>query len=219
KAWALLLRGAMVRGPGVRFGVAVATAFYEVLTTMAAGALLAAIVFIVQPPEVAGLAWRPEFTGLLLLVLLGVPLWPGVFNRLVGRLAARFQKLETFREPRLTLGILAQGLAITGCGWLLLGLSVWAILQAVLPAPPESTLSEWAHCLGTIGLAYVAGFLAIFMPSGVGVREYFLLRLLESQGPEGLIALAVLLLRLVWTGAEVLMAAVVWWLPRDKRQS
>src|SRR5438067_1020280 len=35
KAWALLMRGNLVRGPGVRLGVAIITAFYEVLTTMA----------------------------------------------------------------------------------------------------------------------------------------------------------------------------------------
>src|SRR5205823_12180519 len=39
KALALLVRGTMVQGPGVRLGVALITAFYEVLTTMAAGAL------------------------------------------------------------------------------------------------------------------------------------------------------------------------------------
>ena len=38
KAWALLVRGMVARGPNVRLGVAVVTGFYEVLTTMAAGA-------------------------------------------------------------------------------------------------------------------------------------------------------------------------------------
>ena len=51
------------------------------------------------------------------------------------------------------------------------------------------------------------------MPSGVGVREYFLLRLLGTEDTEALIALAVLLLRLVWTSAELVMAAVLWCIP------
>ena len=63
KAWALLLRGGLVRGPETRLGVAIITSFYEVLTTMAAGALVAAVVFLVQPPEVTGLKWHPVFTG------------------------------------------------------------------------------------------------------------------------------------------------------------
>src|SRR5262245_4824881 len=34
KAWALLLRGTLVRGPNVRLGVAILTSFFEVLTSM-----------------------------------------------------------------------------------------------------------------------------------------------------------------------------------------
>src|SRR5262249_57797160 len=45
KAWALLLRADLVRPGGVRPGLAGLTAFYEVLTTMAAGALVAAVLF------------------------------------------------------------------------------------------------------------------------------------------------------------------------------
>jgi uncharacterized membrane protein YbhN (UPF0104 family) len=213
KAWALLLRGTMVRGPEVRLGVAIVTAFYEVLTTMAAGALLAAIIFLVQPPTWSGLRLNPLYTGLLLVVVLAVPLWPRVFNFLVGRLAARFQKLEAFRQPRLTPRILGEGLAITGMGWIFLGASVGAMLWAVLPEPPAWTVQAQAHWMATIGLAYVAGFLAFVMPSGVGVREYFLLRLLGTEHTEALIALAVLLLRLVWTSAELVVAAVLWWIP------
>ena len=78
KAWALLLRGGLVRGPEVRFGVAIITSFYEVLTTMAAGSLAAAVVFFFLPPHVPGLDWHPLLTGLLLLGLCGVPLMPGV---------------------------------------------------------------------------------------------------------------------------------------------
>src|SRR5947209_5012146 len=63
KAWALLLRGGAV-APDVRFGVAVISSFYEVLTTMAAGALVAAVSFVAYPPEVPGLSWPPLLTGL-----------------------------------------------------------------------------------------------------------------------------------------------------------
>ena len=46
-------------------------------------------------------------------------------------------------------------------------------------------------------------------PSGVGVREYFLLALLGFAGPEALVAMAVLLLRLVWTATELLLAGLL----------
>jgi uncharacterized membrane protein YbhN (UPF0104 family) len=71
-----------------------------------------------------------------------------------------------------------------------------------------------------VALAYVAGFLAVFLPGGVGVREALLLALLRPElahqgvrGAEAVAALAVVLLRLVWTVAELLMAAVAYRLP------
>src|SRR5260370_29523580 len=45
KAWALLLRATLARSEKVRGAVAGLTAFYEVLTTMASGVLVAAILF------------------------------------------------------------------------------------------------------------------------------------------------------------------------------
>ncbi len=73
--------------------------------------------------------------------------------------------------------------------------------------------------IAMIGLSYVAGFLAFMLPSGVGVREGVLEGLLAPElagrvahGP-AVATVTVLLLRLLWTGAELVMAAVVYWLP------
>jgi hypothetical protein len=92
--------------------VAILSAFYEVLTTMAAGALLAAGIFLVQPPQISGLEWNPLLTGLLLLVVAGLPVMPGVFNRVVARLARRFESVDSFRVPQLGFWTLVEG-----CCW------------------------------------------------------------------------------------------------------
>jgi hypothetical protein len=219
KAWALLMRGNLVRGPGVRLGVAIISAFYEVLTTMASGALLAAVLFAVQTPADSQLGVHPVLIGVLLLALLGLPLLPGVFNRLVARLADRFRTVESFRLPRLRGGTLALGLAVTGCGWFALGASLWAAVQAVVPEPYPLTPGAWARSTAMVGLSYVAGFLAFMLPSGVGVREGVLEGFLApelagrvSHGPAVATA-TVLLVRLLWTAAELVMAAAVYWLP------
>lgn len=216
KAWALLMRGGFVAGPNVPMATALITAFYEVLTTMASGALVAAIVFVIAPPEIPNLQWHPLLTGLLLLGLCGVPLLPGVFNFLTRRMARRFARIDALGLPPIRLATLIQGLVITGCCWLTLGLSLWALLRGMLPEPPALTLGTWARFCGSVGLAYVAGFLAFVLPSGVGVREYFLRELLGFAGPGKLIAAAVLLLRLVWTIAELLFAATVYFLGKWK---
>src|SRR5262249_12881880 len=51
KAWALFLRAGLVRGDGVRLGVGALTAFYEVLVTMSASVLLAAVLFALAGPN------------------------------------------------------------------------------------------------------------------------------------------------------------------------
>lgn len=215
KAWALLLRGGMARGPQLRFGLAILTSFYEVLTTMAAGALVAAIALAIEPPVVRGWEVSPMFTGLILLGVCGVPLLPTVFNRIAARLARKLQSVEAGPLPLIDFVTLLQGLAVTGCGWCLLGVSVWAGLATVLPEPPALDVAIGLRCLGAIGLAYVGGFLAVFLPSGIGAREIILLELLafagpEDAGPQGQIAAAVLLMRLAWTGAELLLAGALY---------
>jgi uncharacterized membrane protein YbhN (UPF0104 family) len=237
KAWALLLRGQLVRMPETesRLGVAIISSFYEVLTTMAAGALLAAVLFAAQAlaapaegvrsihfegwPEV-----HPILLGAALVALCGVPLLPAVFNRVVARLARRFQKVESFQLPRLRMKTLALGLVVTGTGWCVLGVGVWAMVQAVVPEPPALTPRLWALYTAAIGLGYVAGFLALFMPSGIGVREFVVeLFLAPTLSPtttvgRGLATVVALVLRLTWTVAELVLAAALVWVPGRHRR-
>jgi glycosyltransferase 2 family protein len=221
KALALLMRGALVRGPEVRLSIAILTAFLEVLTTMAAGALCAAVLFSVEAPRAAGLPYHPVLVGVVLLGLCSLPLLPGVFNWLAGRLARRFSVVESLQLPRLRTVVMGQGLLITGVGWGLLGVSLWALVQGVLSETQPLTPDAWARYTAMMALAYVAGFLAIIMPGGVGVREFVLTTFLAPElattgEPRALAAVAVLLLRVVWTAAELVLAAVVYWLPGGK---
>jgi hypothetical protein len=222
KAWALLMRGELVRGPDVKLGVALIATFYEVLTMMASGALLAAVLFAVNPPALLEGTIDPHWLGLGLAALCGVPLLPAVFNRLVARLARRFEHVESFRLPRLRALTLAEGLATITVGWCLLGVSLWAMVRALVPEAPPLTLQTWARYTSIQALAYVAGFVIIVAPGGVGVREWVLD---EFLGPElaghgaATVVLVVVLLRLTWTAAELALAAVLWCLPGPRRAS
>ncbi len=205
KALAVLLRATLVRSPNVRLSVAILAALYEVLTMMAAGAMLAAIIFAIWPP-VDALPWNPVLTGLLLAGLAGIPLLPAVFNRIVARVSSRIQGDEN--PPRLGTVALLQGLAMTTVAWIFLGVSTWALLNGVLPETLSLDGELLLHLTATVALAYVAGFLAIFVPGGLGVREGLLLALLTPLAPqnEALVALSVLLLRIVWTASEAIAA-------------
>lgn len=209
KAWALLLRGGMVRGPNLRMGLAILTSFYEVLTTMAAGGICAAVAFVLAPPDL-GLPVPPAMAGLILVGLCGVSLLPAIFNRIVARLARKLQSEDAGPLPKIDIVTLGEGLAITACGWCVLGISIWAGLAAVLPEAPELTIVVWLRCLGAIGLAYVGGFVVVFLPGGFGAREGALLLLLAFAGSDALIAAAVLLMRVAWTIAELAVIAALY---------
>ncbi len=254
KAWALVLRATLARGAGVRLGVAGVTSLYEVLTTMAAGALLAVIIFAVDAPDTlppgdwSGL--RKLFTqqtpdpagvdrkvlvvlALGMLAVVGLPIIPFVFNRLIRRL--RSLKNLMARQPqteivdaarlRVRMSVLLEGLAMTAGGWMLLGASLWAVLQAVLDEPRWMTLPEWGRLSAILSLSYVAGFIIVLIPSGLGIREFFLHLFLvpelsrqwtDQAGSVPTAVWTVLLLRVVWTAAEMVTASVVCWFPRQK---
>ncbi len=212
KGWALAMRTAMGAGAGARPGAAVLTAVYETLTTMAAGALVACVLVAWLMRDDPQMLWR----ALGLLALAGVPILPGVFNRVVRHLSARFVKEGTALMERLTGRALLVGLASTACGWLLLGASLEAVLGA-LPSSGAFTVQGWMRSTAFVAASYVAGFLTP-APGGLGVREFILQQLLAPQlGARAVVV--VLLLRVQWTLAEVVMAAVVWWLPARQARS
>jgi len=214
KALAILIRANLVHPYGVPYGVSIITSFYEVFTGMAAGAMIAALVFAIDPPSAGaellhriGLEWSPLWFGLVLVALCGIPLLPGVFNFVIGKLTAKIQAIELYRLPPVQFPTLAKGLMATAAGWWLQGLSVWAMLHAVLlKNEPELSLEVWAQCCAAIAFANVAGFVVFILPAGFGLRESFLLMLLGNLGPHKYIAVAVLLLRLDWIVAESVFA-------------
>ena len=74
-----------------------------------------------------------------------------------------------------------------------------------------------------MGLSYVAAFL-LWTPGGLGVREFLLGLLLAPElagrGDEewvaGRVVLAVLLLRVAWTVAELPAAGALYWVPTTR---
>jgi uncharacterized membrane protein YbhN (UPF0104 family) len=247
KAWALFLRAALARGPRVRTGVAVASSFYEVLTTMSSGALIAAVFFtwaaLTVPEGTPGIDWRsmgdfvagrmsdkvllnplvPAALALVLLALTGLPILPPIFNRIVYRFAQPFREKDSAPLPRFGMAGLLEGVVLTSASWFIFRGSMWAVLCGMVPQPPPWSWSGWGHSTAYLALAYVAGFVILIIPSGLGVRELLLCPFLASElerlpdvsesQARALAALAVLTLRTVWFAAEMVMVAIVYWLP------
>ena len=240
KAWALFLRASLVRGHGVSLGLAALTSLYEVLTTMAAGVLVAAVLFALLGTDTGAglhaealrrLLWmeQPAEGGLqksvavllsvLLFVAIVVPLHPAIFNRLVHRMSLPFRERDAAQLPHIRLCYLVEGLALTSVGWLLLGASLAAALRGIVGEDWPWLDVKTARLPAIMGLSYVIGFVVLVAPGGLGVREFMLTLLLtpELVGVQGMdldearatVVLAVLVLRLVWTAAEGVVAALI----------
>lgn len=228
KAWSLLMRTGLLYEAGVRPAVGALTATYETMTTMAAGALLAAVLLLglgIELPT-GDVPWG--WTIGILLVLAVIPILPGVFNPLMkvvgllaGRAARKFGSDDVAALPRVSYRTFQIGLLMTGIGWAWLGLSLFCVMRALVPEGPPFSMLLWGRCTAYVSLAYVAGFMAIVLPAGLGVREYLLQAAMTREleplaGPEsaaGLAVVVVLVLRLLWTIAEVMMAGIIYWLP------
>jgi glycosyltransferase 2 family protein len=212
KALAIAIRAELVHPHGVPYGVSIITSFYEVLTGMAAGAIVAGVLYAIEPPGELDLGLHPVAIGAVLIGLCGIPLLPGVFNFLVSKLTARIQAIELYRLPPIRFVTLAAGLLATTVGWCVQGMSVWAMLQGIVPDPPALNTETWAQCTAAIAFANVAGFVIVVAPGGLGVRESLLRILLGSFGPGPYIAATAIALRLVWIVAEAVCAAAIYWI-------
>jgi uncharacterized membrane protein YbhN (UPF0104 family) len=219
KALAIAIRADFIHPYGVPYGVSIIITFYEVLTGMAAGGIVAAVIYAIEPPGDLDFHLHPVAIGAILIGMCGIPLLPGVFNFIVAKMSARIQAVQLYRLPPLRFGVLATGLLATGVGWWVQGLAWWAMLHAVLPEPPELTFSIWAQCTASVAFATVAGFVLVIIPGGLGVRELILSRLLVGfAGPAAYISAAAILLRLDWIVTEFVVALCIYWLkPRDFR--
>jgi hypothetical protein len=155
---------------------------------------------------------------------LGILLVPPVFNRLAHGLSLPFREGESIL-PRLRLSYFLEGLAISAVGWLLLGASLAATLQAIVGEPcgleSPATLGRLSALMG---LCYVVGFLSLVPGAGLGVREFFLALFLVPElvnlcglapaEARGTAEQGVIVLRLVWTAAEVIIVGALYWLVR-----
>jgi uncharacterized membrane protein YbhN (UPF0104 family) len=211
KALAIVLRVDLARSAGVRTSVAAMTAIYEVLTSMAAGALVAAVLLPLLKSDQAELGWR----AFGLLAVAGVPILPGVFNWLAARVARPFIPAGATPLPRLSISTLLGGLAQTAVGWFFLGASLVAVLWSLRLNAIELSWNSWLTCTAYVAVSYVAGFIALPTPGGLGVREAIMQPLLAREiagrlGDEAELysLIAVLVLRLVWTGSELGLAAL-----------
>lgn len=216
--WQVIGRVYMVRPYGVSGPVSSTSQILEIFTFLLGNVLIASLclLYFGLRRGVDGQARFWLITAMALVPALGFVLHPRVFYTVVNRI------LISIRKPPITQRLPGHRLVVL-LGWVLVGLlwqslAVWLITEDVLGLP----LGKWWIVAGAYSLAWVAGFLAIWAPSGIGVREVvFMTVMLVVLPPEirqhfanspkdltAFLAFLSVLLRL-WTTAGELMLAIV----------
>lgn len=219
KAGVLLIRAGMLKERGHSAAVAATTAAVETLLLMGAGLALGLALFPLTnwPPAIADRIPHPALMPVLVAVAVGLALTA------IAMLLRKFAAIMTPRTlsgERRVVGIdsklVAVGLCAFCLSWSLHGLSLGFTLRAV--APESASLADWPVWIGAAAISTALGFLAIFAPGGLGVREGLLIEILSVQPGVGArnAVVAAVLLRLVWFIAEVLAAGGLFYAGRGR---
>ena len=178
---------------------------------MASGALVAAVLIGWRAAGDPTMVWK----ALGLLVLAGVPILPGVFNPLVRRLSSRF----TAGQP-LPAAARRRAAHWPGGDGLRMGLSRRQSIRG------DAGAFRRRRRRGPLMNASIAPLsphfpmspaLSARRPAVLEFREVILQQFLVPRlGGEAPAVVAVLLLRVLWTAAELVAAGVLFWLPVKK---
>jgi uncharacterized membrane protein YbhN (UPF0104 family) len=229
KASVLLIRAGLLAERGCRPGVAALTSTYETLACMGVGAAVGLTLAPVVWPRtlVADLpdAIRPAFEQPLAfgatVVVICVVLVP-VVAKVLGLIARKLTppvSAEDVAAGSVTSDVVIPArFLLVWCfvfvtTWLVHGLSLGCTLRAVGVATSPSDGLTWA---GAVSSASFLGFLAVFAPGGLGVREAALIELLKAQpgiSPAQAVAASVLL-RGAWLAAEIVGTMGLAWIAR-----
>jgi uncharacterized membrane protein YbhN (UPF0104 family) len=97
-------------------------------------------------------------------------------------------------------------LALWGGFWLLNGVAYYFLIQSIASSP----LPNAFVLAGIFSIAWVAGFLSLLTPSGLGVMEGTLALLLSFYFPAHVATIVALWTRVARTASDVVCAAIAW---------
>lgn len=125
--------------------------------------------------------------------------------RVLGYLGARLPgRLRSVAPPAGRPVIYVGALVLVGVGQVLGGLALWLVIAGVHPVDPYVL----GVCTSLVALSGTAGFVAVFAPGGLGVREGILLSALTGLIAAGPAAVVVVVSRAAQMLAEAVMALI-----------
>jgi uncharacterized membrane protein YbhN (UPF0104 family) len=215
KAAVIVIRAALLRETGVSASSAAVTVTVESATYMWIGALLAILLYPSIAPHwpepIVSRAAEPLLrAAMLVVVLAGGIAGLAVVARSYERVANLLERAERAAEQeRGFLRTSIVGAAVFLGAWWIQGLTLGLTIEAV--APERASLGEWPFWTASAAVGLVGGFIAVFTPGGLGVREGLLMELLVVPlGPRDAVVVAVLL-RGVALAGEIVTAVALYY--------
>ena len=224
KVVVLVIRAALMKDRGSHPTTAVLTAAYETLLMMGVGVTLAVALspLLVSESQIEGwpiwirgmlstLIASPILTPLLVVgaCLLLLPLLSELLTRIAVAMTPR-EMVETGRKVRIPVKLVALGLAAFVVGWVMHGVSLGLTLRAV--SVDALDVAHWPVWTGAVSFASAVGFVMIFAPGGIGIREGLLIEILRLQPgiSEKQAVVTAVLLRIVWFVTEIGAATLLY---------
>jgi hypothetical protein len=218
--WQVVGRVYLVKPYGVRGSVCSASQVLELAIFLLANVLVAVACLVwLGIKEMDGPARAWMFVAMALVPVLVFLLHPRVLFRLINGVLRRLRKPPI--EPRMGFAALAGLLLWSVAGLLWQSLAIWALVEEPLGG---LQLAKWWVVAGAYCLAWVAGFLAVWAPGGLGVRELVFIAAMQFALPQvvhlrfqgdpdelvGVITFLSVLLRLWATAGELMLAGVAY---------
>lgn len=197
KVWAIAGMALMAQQAGVAPWAATASAVVLQALAIGTGAAIVGLTGAVGL-ETAHPGARAALSLLVVASAIGVGLvlWPPAVRRLL-RLARVPADAAVPPSPRAVLG----GIVANGIAWAGYGVALWLLARGLLP----DVRLDLATAVTAFTASYLAGFLALLAPGGLGVREGLFILMLQQPigiGPATVLAVASrLLLTLTEFGA------------------
>jgi uncharacterized membrane protein YbhN (UPF0104 family) len=204
KVWLLLGRFYFYESKGKSKKTISVALYFEMVTMIAAAGLifLAALIFYRE----IGLfnSWNPS-GWLVLLSLLGfVSLHPRVLQKILNWILVQFQR-ETI-SLTISYSNILWILFICIVSWVVGGIGFYLFIDAVYPVAPQYIL----FLTGALAISSTLGLIAIFAPSGLGVREGALVYLLSLMMATPVAVILSILTRIWMTLIEIALIGMVY---------
>lgn len=191
--WAIAAQVELARNRGVPRQRGASATVVAIAVTLAAGLLTVAVALPLASAHTARHFWWVLACAPVLLVALYPPVLGAALDR----------ALRLVRRPPLERRISLPGLA-RAVGWSVLGWAFYSIHFWLLVSDVTGRgIRMLPLAAGAYALAYLAGFVVVFFPGGLGPRELALIAVLAPVMPRGSALLVAVVSRLVMTVADL----------------